>query len=126
EKLVHRAQEALRLIKSKGALATQIGLQIGHQESGGDAFSGDIADDEAEAAAAKIEEVVVVTADFASLDAKARVLKRFERRLSLRAFASRLAKSAVTTTTSSRSEEQTSELQSRGHLVCRLLLEKKK
>src|SRR5439155_21065196 len=28
--------------------------------------------------------------------------------------------------TSSRSEEHTSELQSRGHLVCRLLLEKKK
>src|SRR5207253_10523257 len=30
------------------------------------------------------------------------------------------------TRTSSRSEEHTSELQSRGHLVCRLLLEKKK
>src|SRR6266702_1169145 len=29
-------------------------------------------------------------------------------------------------TTTSRSEEHTSELQSRGHLVCRLLLEKKK
>src|SRR5690625_7093021 len=29
-------------------------------------------------------------------------------------------------TTESRSEEHTSELQSRGHLVCRLLLEKKK
>src|SRR5439155_15238016 len=31
-----------------------------------------------------------------------------------------------TTESSSRSEEHTSELQSRGHLVCRLLLEKKK
>src|SRR5690625_5675765 len=30
------------------------------------------------------------------------------------------------TATGSRSEEHTSELQSRGHLVCRLLLEKKK
>src|SRR5437870_8129212 len=30
------------------------------------------------------------------------------------------------TTATSRSEEHTSELQSRGHLVCRLLLEKKK
>src|SRR5207253_3266140 len=30
------------------------------------------------------------------------------------------------TTRSNRSEEHTSELQSRGHLVCRLLLEKKK
>src|SRR5207253_10897907 len=32
----------------------------------------------------------------------------------------------VVTSSSSRSEEHTSELQSRGHLVCRLLLEKKK
>src|SRR5690625_5722719 len=32
----------------------------------------------------------------------------------------------VATIISSRSEEHTSELQSRGHLVCRLLLEKKK
>src|SRR5439155_24047692 len=33
--------------------------------------------------------------------------------------------SAFSTSTSRRSEEHTSELQSRGHLVCRLLLEKK-
>src|SRR5207253_10615807 len=33
---------------------------------------------------------------------------------------------ATITSTSIRSEEHTSELQSRGHLVCRLLLEKKK
>src|SRR5437870_773328 len=32
----------------------------------------------------------------------------------------------ILTVVSSRSEEHTSELQSRGHLVCRLLLEKKK
>src|SRR5690625_6108205 len=34
--------------------------------------------------------------------------------------------SSVRAVTTSRSEEHTSELQSRGHLVCRLLLEKKK
>src|SRR5439155_2908304 len=33
---------------------------------------------------------------------------------------------SVRSTSRSRSEEHTSELQSRGHLVCRLLLEKKK
>src|SRR5207253_5934554 len=33
---------------------------------------------------------------------------------------------AISAAVSSRSEEHTSELQSRGHLVCRLLLEKKK
>src|SRR5438034_3448621 len=41
--------EALWLIQSDGALAAEIGLQIGHQESSGDSFSGDVADDEAEA-----------------------------------------------------------------------------
>src|SRR2546422_7888425 len=48
EKLVHGTQEALGLIESDGALAAQIGLEIGHQESGGDSFSGNVADDEAE------------------------------------------------------------------------------
>src|SRR5690625_7001660 len=36
------------------------------------------------------------------------------------------ARGEMVTLTVSRSEEHTSELQSRGHLVCRLLLEKKK
>src|SRR5690625_7940471 len=35
-------------------------------------------------------------------------------------------RSCTTSSSSTRSEEHTSELQSRGHLVCRLLLEKKK
>src|SRR5690625_5790184 len=35
-------------------------------------------------------------------------------------------RTASTSTAAGRSEEHTSELQSRGHLVCRLLLEKKK
>src|SRR5690625_6672265 len=38
----------------------------------------------------------------------------------------RLRQRAVKMMASERSEEHTSELQSRGHLVCRLLLEKKK
>ena len=84
KELVHRAQEALGLIESNGALAAQIGLKIGHQEGGGDAFSGDVADDEAEAFAAEIEEIVIIAADFASLDAKAGIFERFQGRQSLR------------------------------------------
>src|SRR6266852_3294796 len=84
EKLIHGAQEALQLIKSDGALAAQIGLQVGHQESGGDSFPGDVADDEAEALLAEIEEVVVIAADFAGLDADAGVFEGLERRLGLR------------------------------------------
>src|SRR5690625_5586941 len=43
-----------------------------------------------------------------------------------RTFLSSNIRNVVWTNTQSRSEEHTSELQSRGHLVCRLLLEKKK
>src|SRR5882762_3545388 len=84
KELVHGAQEALRLIQSDGALAAEIGLQIGHQESGGDSFSGDVADDEAEAVAPETEEVVVITTDFAGLNTKAGVFEGFERWLLLR------------------------------------------
>jgi hypothetical protein len=40
-------------------------LQVGHEESGGDAFAGDVPDDEAEFVLAEIEEVVVVASDLA-------------------------------------------------------------
>src|SRR5713101_2968849 len=84
EELVHGAQETLRLIQSDGALAAQIGLKVGHQESGGDSFSGDVAAHEAETVAAETQEIVIITADFVSLDADTRVFKRFEGRQSLR------------------------------------------
>src|SRR6266849_9823207 len=41
---VDGTQEMIRLMLRDGAEAAQIGLQVGHQESGGDAFSGDVAD----------------------------------------------------------------------------------
>src|SRR5437870_10653007 len=66
KELVHRAQEALGLIESNGALAAQIGWKVGHQEGGGDACSGNVADDEVEAVAAEIDEIVIIAADFAS------------------------------------------------------------
>src|SRR5467141_252709 len=84
KELVHGAQEALRLIQSDGALAAEIGLQIGHQESGGDSFSGNVADDEAEPLLAEIQEVVIIAADFESLDADSRVFQGLERRECLR------------------------------------------
>ena len=80
KKLVYRAQEALGLIESDGALAAEIGLKIGHEESGGDSLSGNVANDEAEALAAEIQEVVIITADFAGLDAKAGIFEGFQGR----------------------------------------------
>src|SRR5258708_1171210 len=81
--LVDGAKEALGLVKGDGALAAQIGLKIGHQEGSGDAFSGDVADDETDAVAAEIEEVVIIATDFAGLDAQASIFEGFEWRLRL-------------------------------------------
>jgi len=58
-----------------GALAAEIGLEIGHEESGGDAFAGDVADDEAEAVVTEAEEVVIVATDLAGLMANAGVVE---------------------------------------------------
>src|SRR5690625_5802591 len=57
-------------------------------------------------------------------DGRARVVAA--RRTTPRSVTVTLAPNAAFTAAHRRSEEHTSELQSRGHLVCRLLLEKKK
>src|ERR1700737_4133043 len=76
-------EEELRLGAGGGELAAEVGLEIGHEKSGGDAFAGDVADDESEALVAEGEEVVVVAADVAGLDADAGVVEGFERRQGL-------------------------------------------
>ena len=82
--MIDGAEHTLWLVDGDGALAAEIGLKVSHQESGGDAFAGDIADDEAEPAVAELEEIVVVAADLARLDAHARVVEASERRKRLR------------------------------------------
>src|SRR6266699_2155559 len=84
EELIHGTQEALRLIEGDGALAAQIGLQIGQQESRSDSLSRDVGDQETEPLLAETEEVVIIATDFASLDAKSRIFKGLERRRGLR------------------------------------------
>src|SRR5215831_1787096 len=42
KQLIHRTQKLVRLLRSVGALAAQIGLQVGHQQRGGHAFPGDV------------------------------------------------------------------------------------
>src|SRR5690625_6845547 len=52
---------------------------------------------------------------------------RLGKRSSAKVLAAKMSGTSISASTSPlRSEEHTSELQSRGHLVCRLLLEKKK
>src|SRR5215471_18876852 len=59
-------QQALRLFECQGELAAQVGLQIGHQQRGGNSLPGDIGDHKAKAVGTELEEVVVVSADGAS------------------------------------------------------------
>src|SRR5260370_33160526 len=77
KELVHGAQEALRLIQSDGALAAEIGLQIGHQESGGGSFFGGFADHESQAPLAAIPEVVINAARIGRPGANGGVLDGF-------------------------------------------------
>ena len=84
KELVDGAQETLRLIESNGALAAEIGLKIGHQKSGGNAFSGNVADDEPKALTAQVKKIVIVAADFPGLMANPRIFEGAERRKSLR------------------------------------------
>ena len=75
EELIDGAQEALGLIERDGGLAAEIGLKISHEESGGDAFAGNVGDNQAEAVGAEIEEVVIVTADGAGGKAAAAIVE---------------------------------------------------
>jgi hypothetical protein len=79
EELVDDTKNIFQAILRDGALAAEIGLQIGHEESGGDAFAGDVADDEAEAAWAEIEKVVIVAAHSARWIAVAAIVERGDR-----------------------------------------------
>lgn len=84
KELIDGAQEALRLIERNSALAAEIGLQIGHQQRGGDPFAGNVADDETEPAGAEIEEIVIIAADGARGKAVAGIVERGNWRTDLR------------------------------------------
>ena len=84
EELIDRAQKTLWVVAFDGALAAEIGLQIGHEQRCGDAFAGNIADDEAQSIAAEAEKVIIVAADLTGLMTDAGILERGELRKSLR------------------------------------------
>src|SRR5271170_3626551 len=84
EEAVDGLEEELWFVASEGELAAEVGLEVGHEQSGGDAFAGYVADDETKPLVAEGEEVVVVAADVACLDAGACVVEGLEWRESLR------------------------------------------
>ena len=63
EELVDDTKNIFQAVLRDGALAAEVGLEVGHEESGGDALAGNVSDDEAEAAGAEVEKVVIVAAD---------------------------------------------------------------
>jgi hypothetical protein len=75
KELVHRFQEALRLVQSYRALTTKIRLKIGHQKSRGDSLPCNVADYQPEPLLTQVQEIVVIAANLARLNANTRVLE---------------------------------------------------
>src|SRR5579872_2096633 len=65
------------MIQCTRRLAAQIRLKVGHEQGGGDAFAGNVADDEAEAAPTQIEEVEIIATNLAGLQAQSGIFKGF-------------------------------------------------
>jgi hypothetical protein len=84
EELVDDAKNIFQAIVRDGALAAQIGLQVGHEQRGGDAFAGNVADDEAEAVGAEVEKVVIIAADGARGITVTGIVERLNWRADLR------------------------------------------
>jgi hypothetical protein len=84
EELIDGAQETLGLVERDGGLTAEIGLQIRHEESGGDALAGNVGDDEAEAVGAEVEKVVIVATDGACGKAATAIVERMDRGTNLR------------------------------------------
>src|SRR6476661_1192621 len=75
KELVDGLQKTAGLIGGDGRAAAEGCLQVGHQQSRGDALSRHVADYDSKPAAAYFEEIVVVAANLAGLDAQARVFE---------------------------------------------------
>src|SRR5262249_17554394 len=84
KELVHRSQKALWLLERHRALTPQICLKICHQQRSSNPLAGNVTDDDAQLLLAEAEEVVIVAANLASLEANAAVIERLKRRQPLR------------------------------------------
>jgi hypothetical protein len=84
KKLIDDAKNIFEAIVRDGALAAEIGLQIGHEQRRGDAFAGNVSNDEAEAVGAEVEKVVIIAADGARGITVTGIVERVDRRTDLR------------------------------------------
>src|SRR6266576_7086324 len=84
EQVVDALQQALQVIHRQSALTAQIGLQVRHQQCPRNALSGYVAQHESESFLPQVEEVVVVSANLASLNAHSGVVESAQWRQRLR------------------------------------------
>src|SRR5271157_3383947 len=84
EQAVHGPEQCLRLIEGQRRLAPQAGLQIRHQQSGGDSLARNIANDQRQPLRPEIQEIEVVPSYLSRLQADTCVLHGFQLRLNLR------------------------------------------
>src|SRR5215469_14149177 len=75
ENAVHRTKQASNIIQCQHALTTQDGLKARHQQSGGNALPGDVADCQAKIAAPQVQEIEVVAAKGARWLSQASVIQ---------------------------------------------------
>ena len=78
--LVYRSQQLSRLIQRHLTLNPEIRLKICHQKRGGYSFAGNVANYKPETPSAKVQEIEVIAANLASLDARTRVFECSDRR----------------------------------------------
>src|SRR6516225_3985106 len=83
EDAVYRSEQYLRPIEGQGRLASQAGLQIRHQQSGGDPLAGDIADDQRQPLRPEIQKVEIIPPNLPCLQAHTCILDGFQLRLNL-------------------------------------------
>ena len=83
KKAIYRTKEDLGMSEGESALATHVGLQVGHEQGCGNPLPGDVTDYKAEMLLAEIEKVEVISANLAGLEAETSVLERLGWRLNL-------------------------------------------
>src|SRR5712692_10970951 len=83
KQFVDRSQEPLRVIPCNRALASQVRLQIRHQQGARDSLTCNVAEHQADPVSAQVEEVVVIASDLASLTAETRVFESLQGRQGL-------------------------------------------
>src|SRR5579884_386374 len=84
KKAVDGLQQIVWLLVRQCQLSAQIGLKIGHKQSASNSLSGNVPSNKADLLPAKVEKIVIISADLARLNADAGIIEGRTDRLTLR------------------------------------------